>query len=77
MNTKSLHVYEPYEIDGQKYINMAKKEDLGVWEPGLTQDTFTAADETNYNDIIEKLGKYGVCVIKNFIEPSKCDKILN
>ena len=77
MNTQSLHFYEPYEVDGQKYIHMEKKEDLGVWEPGLTQDAFTAKDKTDYKDIIEKVEKYGVCVIKNFIEPSKCDEILN
>ncbi|CAI4060673.1 phytanoyl-CoA dioxygenase family protein SKDI_05G2730 [Saccharomyces kudriavzevii IFO 1802] len=76
MNTKSLNFYEPYEIDGQKYITMAKKDDLGAYEPGLTQEAFTARDKSDYADITQKLEKYGVCVIPNFIDPSKCDEIL-
>ncbi|CAI4836486.1 BPG_G0000050.mRNA.1.CDS.1 [Saccharomyces cerevisiae] len=76
MNTKSLHFYEPFEIDGQRYIKMTEKEDLGVYEPGLTQDAFTAKDKYDQKGIIENLEKYGLCVIPNFIELSKCDQIL-
>ncbi|EHM99596.1 YJR154W-like protein [Saccharomyces cerevisiae x Saccharomyces kudriavzevii VIN7] len=53
-----------------------KKDDLGAYEPGLTQEAFTARDKSDYADITQKLEKYGVCVIPNFIDPSKCDEIL-
>ena len=62
MNTKSLNFYEPFEIEGQKYIKMDVKKDLGVYEPGLTQEAFTAKDKYDYKGIIENLEKYGLCV---------------
>ncbi|CAI4044081.1 hypothetical protein SKDZ_10G3500 [Saccharomyces kudriavzevii ZP591] len=77
MSTNSHNPYEPYEIDSQKYIDMTKKSGLGVSEPDLTQDAFTLKDKFDYKGMIEKLEKYGLCVIEKFIEPSQCDKILN
>ena len=76
MNTKSLDFYEPLEIDGQKYIKMTKKEDLGVYEAGVTQEAFTAKDKYDYKGIVENLERYGLCIVPSFIEPSKCDQIL-
>ncbi|CAD6631129.1 XXYS1_4_G0011580.mRNA.1.CDS.1 [Saccharomyces cerevisiae] len=54
MNTDSHNLCEPYNIGGQKYINMKKKEDLGVCQPGLTQKAFTVEDKFDYKAIIEK-----------------------
>ncbi|CAI4575620.1 BAQ_1a_G0031010.mRNA.1.CDS.1 [Saccharomyces cerevisiae] len=76
MNTDSHNLCEPYNIGGQKYINMKKKEDLGVCQPGLTQKAFTVEDKFDYKAIIEKMEVYGLCVVKNFIETSRCDEIL-
>ncbi|CAI4247410.1 CCT_1a_G0000860.mRNA.1.CDS.1 [Saccharomyces cerevisiae] len=76
MNTKSLDFYEPLEIDGQKYIKMTKKEDQGVYEAGVTQEAFTAKDKYDYKGIVENLERYGLCIVPSFIEPSKCDQIL-
>ncbi|CAI4246824.1 CDA_G0000940.mRNA.1.CDS.1 [Saccharomyces cerevisiae] len=76
MNTKSLDFYEPLEIDGQKYIKMTKKEDLGAYEAGVTQEAFTAKDKYDYKGIVENLERYGLCIVPSFIEPSKCDQIL-
>ena len=77
MTTNSHDVYESYKMSGQKYVNMTKKGDLGICRPGLTQEAFTVNDKFDYKTIIEKLEVYGLCVVKNFIEPSTCDVILN
>nr|CAI6451507.1 BAF_HP1_G0025680.mRNA.1.CDS.1 [Saccharomyces cerevisiae] len=68
MNTKSLDFYEPLEIDGQKYIKMTKKEDQGVYEAG--------GHRKHLLPRIKNLERYGLCIVPSFIEPSKCDQIL-
>ncbi|CAI4566248.1 AVB_G0031510.mRNA.1.CDS.1 [Saccharomyces cerevisiae] len=77
MTTNSHDIYEPYKMSGQKYVNMTKKEELGICKLSLTQEAFIVNDKFDYKTIIGKLEVYGLCVVKNFIEPSICDVILN
>ncbi|SCU95802.1 LANO_0E11452g1_1 [Lachancea nothofagi CBS 11611] len=73
MATKNLHLVDTFEENGKTFVRIPKK-DL-VSQGPLKFEDFTAKDKADFNDIVEKLEKYGLCIVKNYLDVKDCEEI--
>ncbi|SCV02990.1 LAME_0H06832g1_1 [Lachancea meyersii CBS 8951] len=73
MATKNLDQVSTFEEDGKCFARIPKKniKTNGQFDTGR----LTATDPSNFEDIVEKLEKYGMCMIKNHYSVQDCEQI--
>lgn len=62
--------------NGLKITDITKQPPHCVSSLPITTKDFTLLYNSDTSSIIEKLEKYGVCIVRNLIQEEKCDKIV-